>query len=87
MVEQAASPSSQHFVSADSVLWAESQPRSGVRLGFPWTHVQSHFTDDRLRDDHIGAMDARQIHSGDALQFLGKMEVRIILEFILYVGM
>jgi hypothetical protein len=53
-----------------------------VRLGFPWTHVQSHFTDDRLRDDHIHAIDARQIHSGDALQFIREMEVRIV--FVLF---
>src|SRR6266481_10171480 len=78
-----ASPSSQHFVSADAVVWAESQPRSEVRLGFPSGHVQSHFTDDRLRDDHIDAIDTRQIPSGDALQFLGKMEVRIILVLFL----
>jgi hypothetical protein len=50
-----------------------------VRLGFSWTHVQSHFTDDRLRDHHIHAIDARQIHSGDALQFISEMEVRIVL--------
>ena len=43
-----------------------------MRLGFPWTHVQSHFTDDRLRDHHIHAIDARQIHSGDALQFISE---------------
>ena len=52
-------------------------------LGFPWTHVQPHFTDDRLRHHYIDHIDARQIHSGDALQFLGKMEVRIILVLFL----
>jgi hypothetical protein len=41
-----------------------------------------------LRHQHIDAIDARQIHSGDALQFLGKMEVRIILVlfFLLFGG-
>jgi hypothetical protein len=43
------------------------------------THVQSHFTDDRLRNHHIDAIDARQTHSDDALQFIGEMEVRIVL--------
>jgi hypothetical protein len=42
-----------------------------VCLSFPGTHVQAHFTDNRLRDHHIDAVDARQIHSGDALQFIG----------------
>ena len=35
-----------------------------MRLGFPATHVQSHFTDDRLRHYHIDAINAGQIHSG-----------------------
>jgi hypothetical protein len=48
-----------------------------VSLAFPWTHVQSHFTDDRLRHQHIHAIDARQIHSGGALQFLGKLGVLV----------
>jgi hypothetical protein len=47
------------------------------------THVQSHFTDDRLRNHHIDAIDARQTHSDDALQFIGEMEVRIVLVLFL----
>ena len=49
-----------------------------MRLGFPSAHVESHFTDERLSDHHIDAVDPRQIHSRDALQFIGEMEVRII---------
>src|SRR6267143_3918448 len=49
------------------------------RLGSPSTHVQSHFTYECLSDHHIDAVDARQIHSCDGLQFIGEMEVRIIL--------
>src|SRR5258708_1670097 len=75
--------STEHFVPTDAVLWAESQPRSEVRLGFPSAHVQPYFTDERLGHYHIDAIDARQIHSGDALQLLGKMEVRIILVLFL----
>jgi hypothetical protein len=44
-----------------------------VRLGFPWTHVRPHFTDDRLRDHRVDAINARQIHSGDALEFISEM--------------
>src|SRR5258708_29241806 len=71
--------STEHFVPTDAVVWAESQPRSEVRLGFPSAHVQPYFTDERLGHHHIDAIDARQIHSGDALQFIGETKVRIIL--------
>jgi hypothetical protein len=74
-----ASTSGKDFVSADSIVWAEAQPRSEVCLGFPSTHVQSHFTDERLSDHHIHAVDPRQIHARDALQLSGEVEVRIIL--------
>jgi hypothetical protein len=40
-----------------------------VRLGVPSAHVQSHFTDEQLGHYHIDAIDALQIHSGDALHF------------------
>jgi len=40
-----------------------------VRLGFPSAYVQSHFSDEQLGHYHIDAIDARQIHSGDALHF------------------
>ena len=69
----------EHFVSTDVVVWAEAQPGSKVCFAFPSTHVQPHFTDHCLRYHDIDAVDARQIHSGDALEFLGMMEVRIIL--------
>ena len=82
-VEYVTGSSCEHFVPTDAVVWTESQPRSKVRLGFPSAHVQSHFTDERLGHYHIDAIDARQIHSGDALQLLGKMEVRIILVLFL----
>jgi hypothetical protein len=62
-----ASPSCKHFVSTDPVVWAESQPRSEVRLGFPSAHVQSHFTDERLGHHHIDAVNPRQIHYRNAL--------------------
>ena len=78
-----ASSSSEHFVSADAVVWTESQPGSKVGLSFPSAHVQSDLAYHRLGDEHIHAIDARQIHSGDALQFLGKMEVRIVLVLFL----
>ena len=76
-----ASTSGKDFVSADSIVWAEAQPRSEVCLGFPSTHVQHHFTDERLSDHHIHAVDPRQIHARDALQFSGEVEVWIILTF------
>ena len=69
----------EYLVSADAVLWAESQPRSEVRLGFPPAHVQSYFADERLGHHHIDVVDPRQIHSCDALQFIGEMEMRIIV--------
>ena len=50
-----------------------------MRLGFPSAHVESHFTDKRLSDHQIDAVDPRQIHSRDALQFIGEMKVRMIL--------
>ena len=78
-----AGSSCEHFVPTDAVVWTESRPGSEVRLGFPSAHVQSHFTDDRLRNDHVDAIDARQIHTGDALQFIGEVEVRIILVLFL----
>jgi hypothetical protein len=65
--------------SADAVVWAESQPRSEVRLSFPSGHVQSHFAYERLGHRHVDDVDPRQIHSRNALQFIGEMEVRIIL--------
>src|SRR6266581_5031312 len=69
----------EHLVSADTIVWAESQPRSEVRLGFPSAHVESHFTYQRLGNHHVDAVDSRQIHSRDALQFVGKVELGIIL--------
>ena len=39
--------SRKYFVSTDAVVWAESQPRSGVRLSLPSAHLQSHFTNGR----------------------------------------
>ena len=66
-VEYMASSSSEHFVPTDAIVWAESQPGSKVRLSFPSAHVQSDLAYHRLRDEHIHAIDARQIHSGDAL--------------------
>src|SRR5580698_5325948 len=77
-----ASASCKHFVSTDPVVWAEAQPRSEVCLGFPSTHVQSHFTYERLSDHHIDAIDPGQIHSRDALELIGEMEMRII--FVLF---
>ena len=82
-VEHMTSSSSEHFIAADAIVGTDSQPGSKVRLRFPWAHIQSHFTDDRLCDDDIDAIDARQIYSGDALQFIGEMEVWIILVLFL----
>src|SRR5215470_11901550 len=76
-------PSCQHSVAADAVVRAESQPGSKVRLSFPSAHVQSDLADDRLGDEHINAIDARQIHSSDALQFIGKIEVGSVLVLFL----
>src|SRR6266851_9095936 len=59
--------SAQHLVPADTVVWAKSQPRGEVRLGFPSAHVESHFTYERLSNHHVDAVNACQIHSGDAL--------------------
>src|SRR2546425_1165725 len=72
----------QHFVSADTVVWAESQPRGEVRLRFPSAHVQSHFTYQRLCNHHVDAVDACQIHSCDAVQFAAEMELGSILVFL-----
>jgi hypothetical protein len=77
------STSCQHFVSTNAVVWAEPQPGGEVRLGFPSTHIQSHLTYDCLGDHRIDTVDARQIHSGNALQFVGEMEVWIILVLFL----
>src|SRR5215470_3554331 len=77
-----ASSSSEHSVAADAVVGTESQPGSKVRLSFPSGHIQSDLTNERLGDEHINAIDARQIHSSNALQFIGKMEVRTI--FVLF---
>src|SRR5580704_2223900 len=81
-----ASASCKHFVSTDPVVWAEAQPRSEVCLGFPSTHVQSHFTYERLSDHHIDAIDPGQIHSRDALELIGEMEMRIIFVFPSFSG-
>ena len=49
----------------------------------PSAHVHSDLADDGLGHEHINAIDARQIHSRDALQFIGKIEVRLILVLFL----
>ena len=46
-----------------------------MRLGFPSVHVESHFTYERLSNHHVDAVNACQIHSGDALQFAAEMEL------------
>ena len=46
-----------------------------MRLGLPAVQVESDLADDRLGDEYIHAIDACQIHSGDALQFIRKIEV------------
>src|SRR6266446_6728501 len=69
----------EHLVSADTIVWAESQPRSEVRLGFPSAHVESHFTYQRLGNHYIDAINPRQIYSRDALQLIGEMELWTIL--------
>ena len=69
----------EHFISADTVVWTESQPRGKMRLGFPSAHVESHFTYERLGNHHVDTIDSRQIYSRDALQFIGEVELWIIL--------
>src|SRR5215469_13222730 len=69
----------EHLVSADPVVWAKSQPRSKVCLGFPSAHVESHFTYQRLGDHHVDAVNPRQIYSCNPLQFIGEVELRSIL--------
>ena len=67
--------SSKHFVSADPVVWAESQPGCEVGLCFPSAHVESDFTDERLCGHHVDAIDLGQIHSGDALTTRHSVEI------------
>ena len=43
-------------------------------FGVPPTHVRSHFTQERLGYHHIDAVDARQVYSGDTLQFAAEIE-------------
>ena len=50
-----------------------------MSLGFPSAHVESHFTYQRLGNHDVNAVDSRQIHSRDALQFIGEGELWIIL--------
>jgi hypothetical protein len=46
-------------------LSSEKEPHTWI------TAYSEAITDNRLRDHHIDAIDARQIDSGDALQFIG----------------
>jgi len=48
-----------------------------MRLGFPSAHVESHFTYQCLGDHDVNAVDSRQIHSRNALQFVGKVELML----------
>jgi hypothetical protein len=54
-----------------------------VCFGFPSAHVQSYFTHQSLGDHHIDAVDPRQIHAGDAKQFIGEVELRMMLALAL----
>jgi hypothetical protein len=64
--EDVTSSSSEHFVSADAVT-VTTRKQSAPQFSIGSCPVQSDLADDRLGAEHIHAIDARQIHSGDAL--------------------
>jgi hypothetical protein len=47
-----------------------------MRLGVPAGHIQSDFTDDRLGDADIDAIDPRQVDTGDAVELPAQVELR-----------
>ena len=48
-------------------------------LGFPPTHIQSHFAEDRLGYHHVYAVNEGEVHARDTLQFAAQIEARGIL--------
>jgi hypothetical protein len=50
-----------------------------MRLGYPPTHVQSHFAEQRLGHHHVYAVNASEVHACDTLQFAAQIEAWSIL--------
>src|SRR5499427_1142971 len=55
-----------------------------MSLGFPSTHVQSDFTQERLGYHHVDAIDTGEVDSRDALQFAAEFESRSILSWLCF---
>src|SRR5215467_96353 len=53
-----------------------------MSLGFPSTHIQSDFTQERLGYHHVDAIDTGEVDSRDALQFAAELESRGILSWL-----
>src|SRR5215469_10771592 len=73
------SATAQYFVSGYTIVRAESQPGCEVGLGFPSPHVQPYFTYNRLASHNIDTVNARQVHTSDALKFTPEIKLRSIL--------
>lgn len=71
--------SAQDSVATDPVVPAKSWPRGKVGLGFPPAHVQSYFSQNALRDHYFDPVDAGQVYSRDALEFVPEIKRRSIL--------
>ena len=50
-----------------------------MRLGYPPTHVQSHFAKQRLGHHHVYPVNASEVHACDTLQFAAQIEAWSIL--------
>src|SRR6266849_3313145 len=69
-------PFAEHLVSTDAVVGTQSQPRSKVCLRVPPAHVQPHLTDHRLGYQQVNAIDPRQIHPADPVEFAAQVKAR-----------
>jgi len=67
------------FSSCDSMVGTPPQPGGEVVLVRPARHIDSHFGDDHLSRLHLDAIDARQVHASDAIEFLPQVSLRNVL--------
>jgi hypothetical protein len=59
-----------------------------VGLGFPPTHVQSHFAEQRLGYPHVDAVNSGEVHARDTLQFAAAIEAwRLLGGWLLCLGL
>ena len=77
MVPSEVSPATNSFPS--QYTFEPGKSWSGLLRGVPPAHVQPHFTQERLGYNHVDAVDARQVYSGDTLQFAAEIEAWSIL--------